>query len=116
MKRITLLAITAFVLCKTYGQAKPDIEVERWNDKPVLHTIDKKYENESAVILSDTRRIEYIDDAKGNVLSYKTLHKIIHVNDDKGIEAFNKVYLPVSDNADIVDIKARTILPGGKII
>ena len=116
MKRITLLAITVLAFGKIYSQASPAIELETWSDKPVLHTIDKKFNTESAVILLQTSRTEYVDDAKGNVLSYKTLHKIIHVNDDKGIEAFNKIYLPVSDNNDITDIKARTILPGGKVI
>ena len=114
-KQLLLLTITLIAL-QSSAQNTPKIEMETWSDNPALHTIDKKFENESAVILLDTRKLEYIDDAKGNVLSYKTLHKIIHINDDKGIEAFNKVYLQVSDNADIVDIKARTILPGGKII
>src|SRR4029079_13409406 len=63
----------------------------------------------------DKRRIEYTDE-KDDVVQYKTLHKIIHINDDKGIESFNRVYLPVSNTSDIVDIRARTILPGGKII
>src|SRR5581483_10575543 len=46
----------------------------------------------------------------------RTYHKRIHINDDKGNESYNKIYLPVSNSADIVDIMARTILPGGKII
>ena len=116
MKKTILLAITVFTISTTYSQGYPHIEPETWSEKPALHSIDKKYENESAVILLDIRKIEFIDDAKGNVQSFKTLHKIIHINDDKGIEAFNKVYLPVSDNSDIIEIKARTILPGGKII
>lgn len=116
MKRTSVCVVALLVVSALYSQPKPVIEPETWADKPMLHTIDKKFANESAVILMDTRRIEYIDDAKGNVQTYKTLHKIIHVNDDKGIEAFNKVYLPVSDNNDILDIKARTILPEGKII
>ena len=88
---------------------------ETWAEKPVLHSIDAKLADESAVVILDKRRVEYIDE-KQEVTQYKTLHKIIHINDDKGIESYNRVYLPVSNNSDIVDIKARTILPGGKII
>ncbi len=116
MKKSIFLALGILAIGKAFTQNAPKIEMESWSDKPALHTIDKKYENESAVILLDTRRIEYVDDTKGNVISFKTLHKIVHINDDKGIEAFNKVYLQVSDNADIVDIKARTILPNGKVV
>jgi len=116
MKQLCLMAISAMLLNNMYAQNLHTVETETWNDKPALHSIDKKYQQESAVILLDSRRIEYIDDTKGNVISYKTQHKIIHVNDDKGIEAFNKIYLPVSDNADLLAVKARTILPDGKVI
>jgi hypothetical protein len=116
MKTLTLFTCAVFTLGNVFSQSLPAIDKEIWNDKPTIHAIDKKFNNESAIILSDTRRIEFIDDAQANVQAYKTLHKIIHVIDDKGIEAFNKVYLPVTDNEDLVDIKARTILPNGKII
>jgi hypothetical protein len=96
--------------------AQPPITLEQWDLKPVMHSVDPQYAGESAVILLDERRMEYVDEAKGDISLYRTLHRIVRVNDDQGIEAFNKVYLGVSDNSDIVDIKARTILPGGKII
>src|SRR5688572_17006171 len=89
--------------------------LEKWETSPVLHTIDSKYDGESAVIVLDKRRVEYIDE-KEELVTYRTLHRIIHINNDNGIEASNRVYLPVNENKDIVSIKARTILPGGKII
>jgi hypothetical protein len=116
MKNV-IVACCFFVCTVTsYGQTQLNVEKESWIAQPAIHAIDKKYNNEPAVILSDKRTVEYIDDAKNELQSFKTLHKLIHINDDKGIEAFNKVYLPVTNNTDIVDIKARTILPGGKII
>lgn len=98
-----------------FGQA-PNIEKESWSDKPKIKLLDSKYGNESAVIVYDGKRVEYADDAKGEVQEYYTIHKIIHINDDRGIESFNKIYLGINENSDIVDIKARTLLPGGKII
>lgn len=93
----------------------PSIQKEGWEGQPHLHNIDPSYSKESAVIISDKRRTEYIDEGK-DVAVYKTLHKVIRVNDDAGIEYFNTVYLGVSDNNDITDIRARTILPSGKVI
>jgi hypothetical protein len=113
MKSILLL-ITCLVSMITLAQP-PGLILETWEAKPVLHKIDSKLNEESAVILLDKRRVEYIDE-KDELAVYKTLHKIIHINDDKGIESFNRVYLPVSNNSDIVDIKARTILPDGRVI
>lgn len=111
---LCVLVLFTAVHC-SYGQAAA-IETEKWADKPVISTLNDKYKNESAVVLMDKRRIEYIDGAKQEVEEYYTTHKIIHIIDDKGIENFNKVYLGVNENSDIVDIKARTILPGGKIV
>ncbi|MBL4678586.1 MAG: DUF3857 and transglutaminase domain-containing protein [Mucilaginibacter sp.] len=115
MKRsiLTIIVAAGFVPA---ALAQQNIVRETWADKPALHTIDTKYNKESAVILFEKRRVEYIDDAKGAVEQYYTLHKLIHVNDDRGIENFNKIYLGFNEKADALDIKARAILPGGKII
>ncbi len=111
------LFLLSFPLATAMAQtAPPPIELQHWDPRPVLHPADSRYSMESAVILLDERRMEYVDEPKNEVGLYRTLHRIVHINDDKGIESFNKVYLGVSDNSDIVDIKARTILPGGKII
>ena len=118
MKQLLIVLALPVLAHVAYGQAKtnPNVQLEEWNKQPALHKIDSKYSKESAVVLMDIRRMEYVDEGKNDLAVYRTLHKIIHVNDDKGIESFNRVYLGVSDNADIVDIRARTILPGGKII
>lgn len=96
--------------------AQPAVLLEEWSKQPALHSLDGKYSKESAVILLDKRRMEFVDEAGNELAVYRTLHKIIRVNDDKGIETFNRIYLGVTDNSDIIDIRARTILPGGKII
>jgi Domain of Unknown Function with PDB structure (DUF3857) len=112
MKKILLLLPCIGCLI-TLAQSQEIIR-ETWTEKPALHKLDTKFNDESAVIILDKRRVEYIDEKE--VLNvYRTFHKIIRINDDKGIESFNRVYLPVSSNSEIVDIKARTILPNGKI-
>lgn len=114
MLKFTTAAFT-LLICITAGAQTGNLLLEKWEANPVLHSLDSKYSGESAVILLDKRRIEYIDE-KEDLMTYRTLHKIVHINNDKGIESFNRVYLPVAENKDIVSIKARTILPGGKII
>lgn len=97
-----------------YGQAL-NVEKETWAAKPALHTLDSKYSKEPAVMVYDKRRLEFIDDGK-EVAEFYTLHKIVHIYDDRGIEEFNKIYLGANENSDITEIKARTILPNGKIV
>jgi hypothetical protein len=111
------LITACFLVCSVpaFTQTVPPIEQEQWSGQTGIQTPDNKYSSESAVIIFEKRRTEYIDE-KTDLASYKTYHTRIHILDDKGIESYNKIYLPVTNNADIVDIKARTILPGGNII
>jgi len=113
--RKLVTTLSALILFLVIRAQNGNIILEKWESAPALHKLDSKYDDESAVILLDKRRIEYIDENK-ELVTYRTLHKIVHINSDNGIESFNRIYLPVSDNKDIVSIKARTILPGGKII
>ena len=114
-----LKIIASFALALSLQQSKAqtaNIAKEQWSDGARIHQIKAAYNGEPAVVLLNKKRIEYIDESKNEVGEYVTLHKIIHVNDDRGIETFNKIYLGVTGSIDIVDMKARTILPGGKTI
>ena len=114
-KQALFLSLSLIFTHLLFGQSDK-IEREDWVAKPSIHKIDDKYAKESAVILFDKRRQEYIDDPKGEVKEYYTLHKIVHVNDDRGIEMYNKIYLGIGETTEVVDVRARTILPNGKII
>ncbi|MBI2730115.1 MAG: DUF3857 domain-containing protein [Sphingobacteriales bacterium] len=113
MKKVLNLFISIICSQFVFSQSATYIP-EIWDEKPVYHKLDSKYANESGVTILDKRRIEYIDEKDGQSV-YKTLHRIVQVHDDKGIEMFNRIYLGVSDNSDIVEIKARTMTPSGKI-
>ena len=76
-KQLLLLTITLIAL-QSSAQNTPKIEMETWSDNPALHTIDKKFENESAVILLDTRTLEYIDG-----LSVGDLHELMQIDHGK---------------------------------
>jgi len=114
--KISCLLLTLLIAGQCAFSQDGSIIKESWDANPTLHNIPSKLSSESAIVLRDKRRVEYVDEGKDGLMMYRTLHKIIHVNDDKGIEAFNTIYLGVSNSSDIVDIKARTILPSKKII
>lgn len=93
-----------------------DHEPFHWDAKPVIHKLDSIYDKESAVIIEEFYREEYIYNDHGGIDNYKTIHKIVRVNDDKAIERFNKVYISMGDVVSVVDIKARSISKEGAII
>ncbi len=112
-KSFIFIALSLTVsICKSQD---PAIKREEWTEKPSLHVLNGSLEKESAVVIRDLRRVEYVD-VPNNLTEYYTYHRIVHINDNIGIESFNKIYLATNDKNEIVDIRARTILPGGKII
>ncbi|HVY73910.1 MAG TPA: DUF3857 domain-containing protein [Puia sp.] len=116
MKRfLSVLPVILIAAFTAKGQAD-SIETEQWNAKPALHSSAGEYTGEPAVVIADDRRFEYIDDVKGDQHLFYTRHRIVHVNNDHGIEYFNKVYIPADGVLSFKEIHARTILPGGKVV
>ncbi|MGC4101613.1 DUF3857 domain-containing protein [Ferruginibacter sp.] len=88
----------------------------KWDPNPVPHKVKAVYNAESAVILSDMRMQEYVQEDKKGLMIITTTKKLVKVMDDKGVEMFNKIYLPVYNGSELIEVKARTILPSGKIV
>ncbi|TAD86072.1 MAG: DUF3857 domain-containing protein [Bacteroidetes bacterium] len=86
-----------------------------WDATPKPHTVQAANKNESAVILSDRRLHQFLDDDKLGVVAIITNTKLVKVQDDKGVEMYNKIYIPVYSNAELLEIKARTIQPNGTV-
>lgn len=68
----------------------------------------------SSVYLKDFQLSEYVAE-EDNFYIYNTVHKIIRVNNDEGIETFNRIYVPLYNAVELVEIKARSINPQGEI-
>jgi hypothetical protein len=90
-----------------------------WAANPVLHTVKPQFAKESAVILEDVRVHQYVKegkDAKSNIIVNASNRRLIKVMDDKGVEMYNKIYIPLNVNTNVEEIKARTIQPDGKVV
>jgi len=87
-----------------------------WETKPAIHPIPDQWKKHSAIIVKDERRMEYKQESDKTFYVYRTVHRLIHLLDDKGVESFNKFTIPIGKDRKMVTLKARTILPGGKVL
>lgn len=115
MKKITLLSFSLLLLLQVVAQTTVNYKGFSLAANPELHKVANEFTTESAVFVKDARKLELVPSVKG-IDFYTSYHKIIRVNDEKGIENFNKIYIPVSSYMELVQIKARTITPGNKVI
>ncbi|MDB5253321.1 MAG: hypothetical protein JWP27_2490 [Flaviaesturariibacter sp.] len=95
--------------------AQTSIKTFHWQERPALHAVADKYKDEAAVYVQEDKINEYSLEKDG-IFLYKTVHRLIHINTDKGIEYFNRIYLPFDQALQMVTVKARTTLPSGKVI
>ena len=105
----------AFLLISLHGLSQSGYNKFQWEATPTLHKIDEAFAAEGAVVVSENKIVEYTVEKDGFYI-YKTMHRIVHINNDKGIESFNKIYLPFDEGIQVADVRARTILPDGKVI
>jgi Domain of Unknown Function with PDB structure (DUF3857) len=112
LRLLPFLLLPSFsLLSQSFNFAK----IERWQDKTVVHEVPKEYNKESAFVILEDRKTEYKIDGK-QIFVYTTIYKLIKVLDDKGIEMYNKVYVPVYANAEITKLKARVITSNNKVL
>jgi len=107
--------VTLLCLC-TLQAFSQEYKNYDWAEKPVLHKLSEKEANESSIAILEKYMIEYVVPKFGNnIKKFETNHTIARVHDEKGIKTHNTVYISMYNVVDIVDIKARTITPDGKV-
>lgn len=112
IQRISLILLIATTNCfaqfyKTYD----------WSDSPKLHELTTKEAKASSIGILEKHIVEYNNSTFAQeLISYETTHKITRVNDDKGINRHNTVYIPMYGVKNVIDIKARTINSKGEIM
>lgn len=112
MKRIYIPVIAVGLIISSACHAQSTA----WEAKPVIHNAAAAFSKESAVILLDERVHEYKTNDKKELYIQVNSHRLVKVMDDKGVEMFNRIYIPYGMNTEIFDLKARTIQPDGKVV
>lgn len=127
MRKLIVFIITLFVVTITVKAQPQQVSAGRdeimkdgkmphfpdWDPNPKMHPVPPEYNNEHAIVLLESEKIDYKFEGTG-ITMYSTIHRIIKVLDRLGIESFNTVLVPFRNGETRVDsVKARTILPDG---
>jgi hypothetical protein len=115
MKSALLIGAFATISQMVVAQVFDYTLSDHWFETTGIHKLNPEFKTASAVGILDERNIEYKVEGK-EILQYSTYHRIVGINDDKGIEMYNKVYVPVYSGATITELKARTVTRAGKVI
>lgn len=103
-----------FVLCVNWALFAQTQLNYNWESSPINYKLSNEDANLSALVIKDKRILEYFYE-KEELFKLKIIHKIARVNDDIALESFNKVFVPLDNDAQLIQIKARSISPNGTI-
>lgn len=87
-----------------------------WDSTVTLVPLSSEEDAANAVVLLDNRVMEYVKGTEAEeFFMYITRHKRIRVNNDKGVDEFNKVFVPIRSNDEVITLKARSIAKDGTV-
>lgn len=128
--KLKLLFIPVLFSCASaFAQIKdslPDFNYDFWKDSTSLTELTEEEKKSAAVYLSDITKTTYKFGSLQNpetqrwvdnmFIEENLYYKRIRLNNDKAVEAFNKVYISNGNWRKVVNLKARAITADGKII
>ena len=113
---ITLLVIGS----QTYGWTNADsfrYKDYSWDQRNDRILLSEEEEELPAIVLKNFQAHEYVYSKDNQDLElYSVTHKIVRVNSDDAIQQNNRIYIPMSEVIELIDLKARSISPSGEIV
>lgn len=113
MIKFKLIVILLFINHTTTAQSNLFFEDYDWEKAPA-YSIQEG--TEDPIIAIKDKRVTEFDFEDDGLVEYFMEHKILWLNSDDKIEAFNKVYLPYNRTSELKVNKARVITKEGQII
>ncbi len=116
MKNLLLLLVSLAITTFSFANTALYHTKYDWDTTITLVKLNDQENIDNAVVLLDNRVMEYVaGEGEDEYFMYITRHKRIRVNNDKGVDEFNKVFVPIRDNDEVITLKARSISKDGTV-
>jgi len=103
------ILLIALLSCSQILIAQNDYD---WETNREIYQVSDSSHNE--ILLSTYEQYDYVFEGQQLVM-YHTLHYIVKVNNDDAVSANNRIYIPMGNTIEVLEVKARTFNPEGKI-
>ena len=89
------------------------IHAQWMEDRKPFPKEDSEY---SLVYLERSKTYDYKYDDEGSFICDLTVHEIVKVYNDDALASYNRIYIPIGDMIELIDVKSRAITKNGKTI
>ncbi len=133
MKKIAFLVLFAlpFFAFSQYEKIPELIKFEKdvrsellsltpWPEEEALTQLSDSESREPIVIIQNTVahyiEVPRISEKLTLAFLYKLTYKRVRLNEEKGVEKYNKIYIPVADVSNLIDLRARAYSSTGRVL
>lgn len=114
MKHYLLNLFFICLLCGSVSAQSYEARNFTLPERKSVATLSEAEKKEAVVLVEDNRSFEYAFNSKEELEVFYSRHVRIQINEQSMVEAYNKIYIPVSTPDDLVTLHARTLLKDGK--
>lgn len=114
MKHYLLNLFFICLLCGSVSAQSYEARNFTLPERKAVATLSEAEKKEAVVLVEDNRSFEYAFNSKEELEVFYSRHVRIQINEQSMVEAYNKIYIPVSTPDDLVTLHARTLLKDGK--
>ncbi len=107
--------VFCLLICQFHNALAQDIDTYNWEEHPVNVQLSEPEKKMSSIILSSKKFVEYKISNTNGLEKFALTHTIELLNDDRAVEASNKIYVPILYDSKLKDIRAR-VIQNGKVI
>jgi hypothetical protein len=109
------LLVLTFFLCIPFVLAANGVVPYEWEKDRKRFVLSAKEKENAEYILKNHSHYQYTLEDDQFVV-YSTFHRIIFVNSNEAIQKHNRLYIPMYNTIELVDVKARAINKEGKAV
>lgn len=113
---ICIRIITLFFSLVSFAQVEDIYKAYTWDEKSIENFDASKHQSEEVIAIKEKEVHDFVLLNQKSFIEYKLIHNILWLNSNNKIEDYNKVYLPIYSQSQLVTSKARVITSSKKII
>lgn len=110
----SLLAGIAVLL--SFSGFAQSYEQYNWAEEPEMSVLEATDTKLPEIKILRHVQYEYVYEEKSSPTIFFTRHEITRVNNDDGVASNNRIYIPMQGVIELVEVRARTIHPDGRVI
>ncbi len=120
MKKLSVFTVLLSALTLTVAAQKKKLYLSQnpewieWADSPRIHPVPPEHATQPAIMLLNEVKIDYRVEG-ADIVKHTTLHRLIKVLDNRGIERYATIEVPLNRGTKVPTVEARVISPDGRI-